>query len=334
MRKHVLIILFTLLILGSNQRIHAQIDEMCAEFGAVPSLNSPFVHIPYIYGKVTFIGFLSNAKKPKVTVTLIDRDQTQKRLTIGEKGNYCFKPLGGGGTLIVEADGIEATRRTLPAMSASQQREDFEIHAGQSAKAPVASKFTHPPNEMTTEFYRLANEAEVAKNTKQAILHFRSIVEADAEDFIAWTKLGALFLKDTQYDESENALRKALQLKPEYTTAWIYAGQVRVARKQYEAAAEVFKHATTLEPSSARIYQLLGEVYLLSKQGSLGVEALNKAIGLDPIGMAECHLQLAHLYQLAKQNKLATREYKAFLRKVPEYAEKKKLEKFVAENPE
>ena len=50
--------------------------------------------------------------------------------------------------------------------------------------------------------------------------------------------------------------------------------------------------------------------------------------------MAECHLLLGRLYDLAGARNLATREYKAFLAKVPEYSEKKKLEKYIKENPE
>jgi Tfp pilus assembly protein PilF len=109
---------------------------------------------------------------------------------------------------------------------------------------------------------------------------------------------------------------------------------IRINQKQFEAAALILQHALTLEPKSARIYQLLGETYLQNKQGALGAEALNKAIELDPIGMAECHLQLAHLYQLAKANKMATKEYKIYLTKVPDYKDKKKLEEFIKKNPE
>ena len=89
-----------------------------------------------------------------------------------------------------------------------------------------------------------------------------------------------------------------------------------------------------LEPNNPKTYRLLGEAYLQAKQGSLGAEALNKAIELDPNGMAECHLLLGHLYELAKAKNLATREYKLFLKKVPDYQDKNKLEEFIKENPE
>ena len=92
--------------------------------------------------------------------------------------------------------------------------------------------------------------------------------------------------------------------------------------------------ATAIDPSSARAFQLLGEAYLLARKGTLGVAALNEAVRLDPIGMAECHLLMARLYDLAGVKPLASREYRLFLEKVPQHPEKKKLEKYIKDNPE
>ena len=105
-----------------------------------------------------------------------------------------------------------------------------------------------------------------------------------------------------------------------------------MAQKQYEAGIEIFKHAAALEPNDARTFRLLGEAYLQNKQGTLGAQALNHAIRLDPIGQAECHLQLAHLFQLAGAKELAAAEYKKFLEKVPNHPDKKKFEKYISDN--
>lgn len=91
--------------------------------------------------------------------------------------------------------------------------------------------------------------------------------------------------------------------------------------------------SASLDPKSARVFQLLGEAYLEERQRTLGAEALNEAIRLDPVGMAECHLQLAHLYDLAGAKHLASCEYKIFLKKVRDHPDKKKLEKYVKDNP-
>ncbi len=333
----IVFIFLVFILLAANVR--AQVSEICSESGVIPSLDLPSAQVPYVYGKVSLKGFDSSAKSPKVTVILVDGQQSPQRWMIGNSGNYCFKrKSSGGGMLTVEVDGFEVGRRSLSSFAPAQQREDFEIFADQSQKSPppgiVSAKFSHPPNPKTLELYKKTAEAESKKDKQKAIEHLKEIVSIDPADFIAWAKLGLLFFEKDSLKESEAAFRKSLELKIEYTPAWINVGMIRVAQKQFEAAVEIFKHAVSLEPKSARIYQLLGEAYLQARQGTLGAESLNQAIELDPIGMAECHLQLAHLYQLAKANKLATKEYKIFLTKVPNHPDKKKFEKFIKDNPE
>ncbi len=317
----------TLVLLLSAIAGYGQVDDFCTEFGYTPSLSSPFAQIPYVFGRITLKAPPEKSKLPRVNVVLVDGDQTNKRLTIGRTGNYCFRRAGGAATLVVELDGMEVARRTLPNFGATQQREDFDLMSG---KMP---KFFHPPNEKTESLYRKALTWETSGKRDELIEVLKEIVVADPVDFIAWAKLGSLHLEKKAYADAEAALRKSIELKLEYTPAWINFGQVRLGLKQYEAAVEVLKHAVSLDNTSARGYQLLGEAYLLAKQGSLGAEALNQAIKLDPVGMAECHLQLAHLYQLAGAKPMASKEYKAFLEKVPNHPERPKFEKFIKENP-
>ena len=329
-------IVFALTIFASA--VAGQIDEFCAEAGHMPSLESPFLHVPYVYGRVAVSGIDPNAKLPKVAVLYSDSQQPAKRFVLSRSGNYCFRRMGSGGTLVVEVDGLEVARRSLPSMGAAQQREDFEIVAGkagtQASPGIVSTRFTRPPNEKTIELYKKAAEAERAKDLENAINHVNQIVSLDPDDFIAWAKLGSLQFERASFTEADAAYRRSLEIRVDYTPAWINVGKLRMAQKQYETAAEIFKHAALLEPTSAPIFRLLGEAYLLAKKGSLGVQALDEAIRLDPIGMAECHLQKAHLYELVGAKQLATKEYKAFLKKVPDHPNRKRIEKFIKDNPE
>lgn len=315
----------------------AQVDDFCAEAGLMPSLDSPFAHIPYVYGRVILHGYDAVSRTPRVTVTIVEGQQAGERQRLNQSGTFCFRRRGSSSTLVVEVDGVEIARRTLPASSAIQQREDFEIYAPQSQRpgspAVVSAKFTRPSNPQTTELYKKAADAESAKDKLKALDLLKQIVALDAADFIGWAKLGSLYFAQKNLTEAEAAFRKSLESKIEYTPAWIYMGQIRVEQKQYLAAAAIFEHAVSLDPKSARAYQLLGEAYLQAKQGTLGVAALNAAIRLDPIAMAECHLQIAHLYHLAGAKQLAAREYKLLLEKVPDHPDKKRLEKFIRDNP-
>jgi tetratricopeptide (TPR) repeat protein len=316
----------------------AQVDDICREFGVTPSMDSPFIHVPYVYGRITVKGLDPGAKFPSIAVFLLDSGNAgRRRLSVERSGNYCFRRSGGGETLVVEVNGIESARRSLT-IGAAQQREDFEVLAEPLQQTVptgvVSAKFSYPPNEKTIELYKKALEAESNKDVKGAIVLLKKIVAEDPLDFVAWAKLGTLHFGQASLADADAAFRKSLELRQDYTPAWINVGQLRVAQKQFEAAIEIFKHAASLDPTSGRIQRLLGEAYLQTKQGTLGAQALNEAIRLDPVGMAECHLLLGRLYDLAGAPNLATREYKAFLVKVPEYSEKKKLEKYIKENPE
>ncbi len=316
----------------------AQVDEICGEFGASPSISPPSASPPVVFGKVFLNGFDPAKKPPSVTVILVDRQQSGNRLRLESSGNYCFKRTNTtSGTLVIEVDGIEVGRRTLAISGPAQQREDFEIsptnHNRAAPPGTVSGKFPYTPIDANKDLYRKVVDADQRKDAKAAISSLKQIVANDPADFPAWAKLGLIHLDRNELAESEAAFRKALAVKVEYTPGWINMGRIRLEQKQYPAAIEILKHAVTLEPDSALIHQLLGEAYLLARQGSLGAEALNKAIELDPKGMAEVHLQLAHLYQLAGAKDMAVAEYKAFLTKVPEHPDKKKFEKYIADNP-
>ncbi len=336
-RNLVLIVVAIMMFYGSAAA--QQVDEICGEFGHIATLDGPRLSAPFVYGRIRISGIDANAKIPKVSVLYINRSQTPMRLVISKSGFYCFKISGGsGGTLVVEADGVEMARRDVSTFGSAQQREDFDLSLGNresgSSNEVVSVKWPYQRTEKTSALFQTAAEREKSKDISGAISTLKQLVAADPDDYVAWGYLAALYLGQGSLSDSDAAFRKSLGLKPEYTPSWVNVGRLRLAQKQNEAAIEIFKHAIELDPNSARTYQLLGEAYLLTKQGSLGAEALNKALELDPIGMAECHLNLAHLYQLAKANQMASREYRLFLEKVPDHRDAGKFRKFIKENPE
>ncbi|QYO66257.1 tetratricopeptide repeat protein [Leptolyngbya sp. 7M] len=337
MRKIPIILFVVVMMFTVSSFTSGQVDDFCGEFGFIATLDAPRLSSPFVYGRIVTRGADPASRLPKISITYQNRTQSPERITVGRSGNYCFKiTAGSGGVLVVEVDGVEVARRQVATFGTAQQREDFDISAD-AVKRPsitgvVSSKFYRPPNKRTVDAYARAAQAERSKDVNGVIKYLKEIVNLDPEDYIAWGMLAGKYLENSDLDAAESALRKALQIRSDYTPAWITAARVRMARKQFEAAIEVLKHTITLEPETARAFQLLGESYLQLKLGSLGAEALNKAIELDPIGMAECHLQLAHLYQLANANKMAAEEYKKFLEKIPSHPQRKTFEKFIIEN--
>ncbi len=337
MTRSINILLAAAMLSLSTAAVSAQVDDICGEFGYVPSLDAPRMAAPYIYGKVAVTGLDAGAKLPKVSVVYLNRGQTPNRQTLGKSGNYCFRIAGGaGGTLVIDVDGAEVARRQVSNFGTAQQREDFEVSVRSGAAGPgvVSAKWSYPPNERTADLYRQAAVAEREKDPKKAITALKQVVEIDAKDFIAWGMLGSFHLQQNSLADAEGAFRKALEFKIDYTPAWVNMGRVRIAQKQFEAAIGILKHATELDPSDAVAFKLLGESYLENRQGTLGVAALTEAIKLDPIGMADSHLSIALLYDRAGAKNLAAAEYKALLVKVPDHPERKKMERYIKDNPD
>lgn len=105
-----------------------------------------------------------------------------------------------------------------------------------------------------------------------------------------------------------------------------------MSEKKYADAVAALSKAVEADASSADANYLLGEAHLQNKKGSLAVGFLNKAIELDPIGKADIHLRLAALYNGAGLKDRAALEYKAYLEKVKDHPDKKKLEQYIKEN--
>ena len=90
--------------------------------------------------------------------------------------------------------------------------------------------------------------------------------------------------------------------------------------------------ALQVRADSAAANYYLGEAYLQVKKGSTAVGYLSEALRLDPIGKAEAHLRLAALYNGAGLKQKAASEYAQFLKKRPNYPEKKRLQSYITQN--
>jgi Flp pilus assembly protein TadD len=313
----------------------AQADAICGETGGTTWLNTS-----YVYGKVRLNGF-EGRKLPKITVVLYDRRQSENRYTIDRSGNYCFRDVNGsGGFLVVEVEGMEVARRSIPpgGIGPVQHRQDFDVQPThpdkQRAPGSISAKYNYPRSEKNAALFEKAIAAEKEKAFGTAVQLLKEIVTNDPADFVAWAKLGSVYFDQDKFSEAESAYLKAISLRGDYAPAMINLGRIHLVRKQFDAAIEILQKATQTEPTAARAFQLLGEAYLLTRKGTLGVAALNEAIRLDPIGMAECHLLMARLYDLAGAKPLASREYRMFLEKVPEHQDKKRFERYIKDHPE
>ena len=236
---------------------------------------------------------------------------------------------------MIDVEGVEVARRQLSDLSRNRLREDFEVVLGEEQTARpgvVSAAGGRQPNGKTSELYKKVESAEQAKKYDRAIEFAREIVRVDPSDHIAFAKLGGLYLQIRALDDAEAAFKSALSIKADYYPAVLNMGIVYAMSGRPSDAVAQFERAVSLQPTAAFAHRLLGEAYLQIRQGSKGLASLDEALRLDPVGMAECHLLKGRLYELAGAKELAVKEYLAFLEKVPAHPDRKRLEKFVADN--
>jgi tetratricopeptide (TPR) repeat protein len=283
-----------------------------------------------------------NADKKPLTYEVLLNNQggmTAGRQYVAAGQRYQFINLVAGQyELVVMLDHeIVARQRVeiLPGPAQERTRQDLQLEWKGDAHdkpASVSAADYYKRTESNEKLFVRAREATDQKRYDDALTALRELVTADPHDFQAWAELGTVYLFKQNYDESDNAYVKSVDERPTFFLGQMNLGRLRVLRKNYEGAIEPLTAAVNINPQSADANYYLGESYLQIKKGSKAVGYLNEAIRLDPIGRADVHLRLATLYNAAGFKDRAALEYEEFLKKKPNYPDRKKLEDYITAN--
>lgn len=264
------------------------------------------------------------------------------RQSVTNNGRYRFMNVRNGEYyLVVEMENREVARLIVTVASPTKTdfrqdislewRSDFpEKRRGKVGNISAADFYDRTP--ANKKIFEQAAEATDKKKYDQALILMRRIVTNDPKDFQAWTELGTIYLFQSNATEAETAYLRAIQERPAFVLALLNLGRLRIMEKKYEGAIEPLHAAIKIQPESANANYFLGEAYLYLRKGSKAVVYLYEALKLDPIGMATAHLRLAALYNGAGLKEKAAIEYQEFLKKKPDYPDKKKLEKYIVQN--
>ena len=294
-----------------------------------------------LFGEVSVDEGNDKAKKPLVYEVLLNNigGLPAGRQYVNAGGRYQFINLAPGQyELVIMLDHVEVGRTRVEILSggAERVRQDVELawkgDAAPAKPSSVSAADFYKRTEANEKLFLKGKEATDQKRYDDAIIALRELVAADANDFQAWTELGTIYLFKQNFEESEQAYVKSITVKPQFFLGQMNLGRLRFMRKNFEGAVEPLTAAVTIQPTSADANYYLGESYLQIKKGSKAVGYLNEAIKLDPVGKADAHLRLATLYNAVGMKNLAAAEYEQFLKKKPNYADRKKLEDYIAAN--
>jgi len=258
------------------------------------------------------------------------------RQTVGANGRYRFMELRNSEyEVVVLSENLEVARVRVRVESVYKTdfRQDITLEARTdrvaNRAATISASDIYERTSANKSLFAKAQKAVDEKKYDEAMDLFTRLVAADAKDFQAWTELGTVQLIRNHIEEAEKAYRRAIQEHPTFTLALLNLGRVLSAQKKFEEAIQPLSEAVKSSPTSADANFLLGEAYLQIKKGSKAVPYLNEAARL---GKPDAHLRLATLYNAVGLKDKAAQEYEQFLKKRPDYKDRKALEQYISEN--
>lgn len=315
---------------------------------AQPTLTPPVADVPTgriftLYGDLRVLELEGDVPADtRFDLILYSRgNDAVARQRVGKGGRYSFNNIVEGNYLIaVELDNVEIAR--VPILISKRKhepiREDLELEWTPSLRAKRGAVSTPSDSYSRTEQNRKLFDNAMKQLNKnelpKAIATLRSIVEIDSKDYQAWNELGFVYFIQKDFTAAENSYAKAIEANPEYMPALLNLGRVRLVQKKNEGAIAAFQSALEKDPKSGIANYFVGEAYFAAGKVSIGVGHMNEALKLDPVRMANAHLRLATVYNLAGREDLAAIQYNEFLKKKPEYPDAQRLRDYIrANNP-
>lgn len=275
-----------------------------------------------------------------LTLTLVNRaGRIMATQTATPHGRYRFSNLAAGEyELVIEVDSVEVGRLriVLGGSPALDYRQDLQLQwrrrpapKSRPAVGVVSASDVYSRSDTNQKLFQKAQQAADKKKYDDAESLLRQIVDNDKQDFQAWTLLGSMYALQNKPADADKAYESALDANPRFFLALIDLGKLRSSQKKFAEAIDPLTRAVAAQPRSGEANLLLGEAYLQTRQGSKAVSYLEDASKLD---RPEAHLRLATLYDAAGMKDKAALEYAAFLKKKPDYSDRKKLEDYIAAN--
>jgi Tfp pilus assembly protein PilF len=186
-------------------------------------------------------------------------------------------------------------------------------------------------------------------NAKAAEREWNEALRVNPQNAIVLNNVGLLCAKEKRYDNAVSYLRRAMQLKPNYTDPHLNLGSVYAELGEDEAAELQLRAAVALSPLNTRARNELGKLYLdagrlgeaeeqfwrsdqsepnvvacdglgdiYTRRGERdkGEEAFRRAVSLESFD-SRGHFGLAAIYAASGQNSSAMREYQEGLKTDP-----------------
>lgn len=328
-------------ILSVCQEDLARQDGLPSRIGTPKCTNSVTGRDASLQGSLTVRGTTDSGQQPTISLVVYGGGILYRRQRIKNGGSFSISCIPRENvSLVVEINSVEVESVQLGNLQSTpyMNRHDLFItwsETGASKQKPgvVSVDNYYERSEKNQKLFEKAIEEASKAQIPKAIQNLETLVANDPSDYIAWTQLGNFYFNGSDYAKAAPAYDRAATLKSTYLPAMIGGGRANIALMNFDLSLQILQKAVEAYPTSPDANHYIGEAYLLTKRGSLAIPYFRKAIELDPKSKAVLHLRIASAYDADGSKDLAAAEYKLLLLAIPDYPDRKMLEKYIEAYP-
>jgi tetratricopeptide (TPR) repeat protein len=213
--------------------------------------------------------------------------------------------------LVLNPD-IEQAYYDLAGMQMNQKKLNDALATLERARAKY-------PQSYVGEFFTGMAYSQL-KDYSEALKHFTAAeILARAKDpkmlgHLFYYHLGATYERKGDFEESEKAFLKSIELNPNFTESLNYLGYMWADRgEKLEKALEFIQKAVSLEPKNAAFLDSLGWVLFKLGRAEEALESMLKAVSLSEEVDATLYDHLGEIYRALRQNEKAREAWKKSL---------------------
>lgn len=165
-----------------------------------------------------------------------------------------------------------------------------------------------------------AAERHQAGDTEAALAGYDSVLRRSPNHVDALRLKGVALSQLRQFDAAEKALRRAVELAPDFAVAWINLGGLLSEAERPDAAADAYRRALALDPGNAHMHFNLANALVVADDPAAAAGAYRAALDLQPDHPGAL-IGLGHVLKTLGQQSDAISAYRKCLDLSPAYGE-------------
>ena len=278
-----------------------------------------------------------------IRVSLLDENEQTIRMVFADNsGRFQFRSLSEGIYLVrVETTGtpFEEQTQRIDLQSASRLSSptedpwmvDFRLKMkkGDSGTKPgVVFLQSVPP--AAREHYEKGVIGLSDKKTETGIQALKKAIEIFPDYFLALELLGTEYVKSGMYENALPILSQAIQVNPDSSKSLYALGVAHLKTNRSDEAVNWLQRAADKDSKNANVYMMMGLAF--GNLGSLSESetAFKKAYLLGKSDVADVHFYLAGIYNKQQKYSEAARELELFLKEAKNIKDSAQIKGMIA----